>query len=376
MTTSHRALREPNPAVRRQAVPQVGVVRIDRSHMARRASGIERITDDLFSGAALTPLGVSGTAASRGRLRMMVRQIIGNPTSAALHPTQLWVFPGYPPSPAFALMPERAVLYVHDLFLITRAHDLNRAARLYMAPLFRFAIRRLRHFLVNSQTTRDQLLPHVRRDAEVLLYRPAVRNVFGLRPRAGHSPPPETEPLIVGSLGTVEPRKNFVAAATICAALGRALRRPVELHIIGRPGWGDDFAILSRTPAVRLHGFLDDTAARDVIARFDLFLCTSHDEGLGLPLLEMQYGGMPIVAPDQPVFRETLADSGTFVDPAHADQAAAAIVALLANLDWRPRAAMAAAANLARWNAQAAADRINVVAFLAGLAGDRPGTPL
>ncbi len=371
MKTSQRTLREPNPAPLRQALP--AEVRIDRSHMRRRASGIERITDELFSDAALAPLAVSGTTASPGRLGMTVRQMIGNPVSAALHPAPLWVFPGYPPSPAFALMRERTVMYVHDLFLITRAQDLNRAARLYMAPLFRFAIRRLRYFLVNSQTTRDQLLPHVRRDAEVLLYRPAVRNLFRLRPRATDPPPPETEPLIVGSLGTIEPRKNFIAAAAICATLGRTLRRPVELHIIGRPGWGDDFAVLSRMPAVRLHGYLDDTTARDVIGRFDLYLSTSHDEGLGLPLLEMQYGGLPIVAPDQAVFREVLADSATLVDPARPDQAAAVIAERLAMTGWRPRAATAAAVNLARWNAQAAADRRNVVAFLSRLAGNRAG---
>ncbi len=360
------------------AASRIGDVRVDRSHVGRRASGIERITEELFSAAALAPLEISGTAASRGRARMMLRQMVGNPLSAMLRPGSQWIFSGYPPSPAFALMRERSILYVHDLFLLTRRQDLNRAARLYMAPAFRFALAHLRYFLVNSQTTRDQLLPHVASSADVRLYRPAVRNVFGLRPRESfdeHKADVLADALIVGALGTIEPRKNFVAAAAICASLARALRRPVELHIIGRPGWGEDHVVLSRLPAVHLHGFLDDDAARQVIARFDLFLCTSHDEGLGLPLLEMQYAGMPVVAPDQAVFREVLGASGLFIDPARPDAAAAAIGAMLAAVDWRARAADASAANLAHWNAQAAADRRDVVAFLAGLGGHGPGRP-
>ena len=52
-----------------------------------------------------------------------------------------------------------------------------------------------------------------------------------------------------------------------------------------------------------------------VLEAADVYLCTSHDEGLGLPLLEAQFAGLPIVAPDKPVFREVLAGSGTFIDP-------------------------------------------------------------
>ena len=57
----------------------------------------------------------------------------------------------------------------------------------------------------------------------------------------------------------------------------------------------------------------------------DLFICTSHDEGLGLPLLEAQYGGLPVVAPDAAIFHEVLGVSGIFVDPADPVAAATTI---------------------------------------------------
>lgn len=342
---------------------------VDRTHLGRRASGIERITEDLFSDAALAPLRVEGLEAA-GRLSIVLRQRVHAPLAALLRPSTLWIFPGYPPSPLFARLRERTVLYVHDLFLITRRSDLNRSAKLYMADAFRKAIEGLRYFLVNSQATGGQLAPYTRPDARILPYRPRIRNVFGLEPRDGAGAD-DARPLIVGALGTVEPRKNFPAAARICEALAARLGRSVQLHIVGRPGWGGDFDALSALPHVTLHGFVPDETARELIQGFDLFLSTSHDEGLGLPLLEAQFAGMPVVAPDQEVFREVLGASGTFVDPARPDEAAARIAALLAEEGWRARHREAARDNVARWNAQADRDREAVIAFLGELARDR-----
>lgn len=339
-------------------------VMIDRTHMGRRASGIERITDALFSARALSPLQIGTMEASSRRSSMVLQQMLMNPVSAIRQPDLTWIFPGYPPSPAFRLLRERAVLYVHDLFLLTRKQDLNWAARLYMAPPFRIAVTTLRYFLVNSVTTKGQLAQYVTKDARIQLYRPCVQNVFGLLGRSNGSSEDGNSPLVVGALGTVEPRKNFLASARICQILSEILQRPVELHIIGRAGWGDDFEKLSRLPHVTLHGFLPDDAARRVVENFDLFLCTSHDEGLGLPLLEMQYAGLPIVAPDQEVFREVLGDSGIFITTHAPEEAACTIASFVQSPDWRPSAAAMAHTNVRRWNQQSEMDRSNVIAFL------------
>jgi glycosyltransferase involved in cell wall biosynthesis len=94
----------------------------------------------------------------------------------------------------------------------------------------------------------------------------------------------------------------------------------------------------------------------DILESADVYLCTSHDEGLGLPLLEAQYAGLPVVAPDKAVFREALGTSGTFIDTDDPGAAAQAIAALIASHGWRHRASDAAAANVARWNEDAAGD--------------------
>jgi glycosyltransferase involved in cell wall biosynthesis len=141
------------------------------------------------------------------------------------------------------------------------------------------------------------------------------------------------------------------------------------LDIVGRQGWGEDWQTLKGFPGVTLHGYQPAGRVKQLLDEADLFICTSHDEGLGLPLLEAQYGGLPIIAPDAAVFHEVLGASGLFVDPADPASAAAKLAATLSDPQWRSRHVTLAAENLKRWNALASADRDAVIGLIAELAG-------
>src|SRR6202011_2780768 len=103
-------------------------------------------------------------------------------------------------------------------------------------------------------------------------------------------------------------------------------------------------------PGVTLHGYQPAARVRQLLHDADVFICTSHDEGLGLPLLEAQYGGLPVIAPDAAIFHEVLAGSGIFIDPADPAAAAAKIAAVLSASEWRSRYVALAVENLERWN--------------------------
>jgi glycosyltransferase involved in cell wall biosynthesis len=240
-----------------------------------------------------------------------------------------------------------------------------------MAEPFRLAVRRLPWFLVNSEDTRRKLAAFCRPDARTTLYRPQVRNVFGLHPGGRAGRPARPTHLRLVTLGTVEPRKNFLAAAGIAAALaGHGFDR-VTLDIVGRKGWGEDWDKLSPIPDVTLHGYQTTKDAAAIIDGADAFICTSHEEGLGLPLLEAQYAGLPVVAPDQPVFREVLGATGLYIDTRNPRSAAQIIASSLSEVHWRQIHATRAEQNLRRWNAIARADRDAVVDAIARLARSR-----
>jgi glycosyltransferase involved in cell wall biosynthesis len=339
---------------------------VDNTHLGRHVTGLERITVELFSATALAPLDVVPVTA-HGLRQMLTVQTLGLPLRVAASSSVL-LCPGFPPSPLLRPFASRVLPYIHDDFLITRRAELNMRARLYMAGPFRFALRHYPRFLANSGDTRRKLAAHCRPDAEVTLYRPSVRNVFGLTAWARTELAIQPRPLRLIALGTVEPRKNFGAAATIVSAL-RARGFPgATLDIVGRPGWGSDWQALGKSPGVTLHGYQPADRVNQLLEAADLFICTSHDEGLGLPLLEAQYGGLPVIAPDAAIFREVLGESGIYINPADTASAAERIAAVLSMQDWRGRYVALAERNLARWNDLARSDRETVVSLIAGLA--------
>jgi glycosyltransferase involved in cell wall biosynthesis len=345
---------------------QGGRILVDHTHCGRHVTGLERITLELFSREALAPLDVE-IVPSSGVPDMIFRQMAWMPAQLLRNRSTMLLCPGFPPSIPASLFGRRVLPYIHDVFLLNRPQDLNPRARLYMAPAFRRAVTHLPRFLVNSETTRDELRAYARPDAAITLYRPAVRNVFGLaaggRAERGDA---VTAPKLV-ALGTIEPRKNLLAAARILDALRAQGYADASLDLVGRSGWGDDERALAATPGVTLHGYQPVERVREIVAQADALICTSHDEGLGLPLLEAQYAGLAVIAPDRAVFREVLGASGTFIDPGNPDAAAAGIRALFGTADWRRAAVEAAAGNLERWLGLARADHGVVIDLIARL---------
>jgi glycosyltransferase involved in cell wall biosynthesis len=340
---------------------------VDHTHLGRHVTGLERITQELFSREALAPLDVTPVT-SHGTLQMIATQTFGLPLRLATS-SSILLCPGFPPSPLLLPSSSRVLPYIHDDFLLSRRADLNARARLYMAAPFRLALRRYPRFLTNSSDTRRKMAAYCRADADITLYRPPVRNVFGLSSQQRAARDVQPQPLRLVALGTVEPRKNFVAAAKIIAALRAQGFADATLDIVGRQGWGDDWRQLEASPGVTLHGYQTTERVRAILDAADVFICTSHDEGLGLPLLEAQYSGLPVVAPDAPVFHEVLGASGTFIATSDPAAAAAQIAAVMAETDWRARHVVLATQNLQRWNMLAESDRGAVIALIAGLAG-------
>ncbi len=356
---------------RAHATSGLAPVLVDVTHMSGRAlTGLERITLELFSAEALKPLPVIPVEAPfPGSAGLVAGQYVTLPLELRRNPRAILLCPGFPPSLPVLHFGERVLPYVHDLFLITRPQDLSRKARHYMAPAFRRAVRRLPRFLVNSLTTAAELARHAREDAEIHPYRPKVRNVFGLSPGGRATRPDPDTRLRLVAMGTLEPRKNYEAAADILFELRRNFFPEATLDILGREGWGEMAEKLRGRPGIRLHGHLPDGEVRRILDAADVFITTSHDEGLGLPLLEVQHAGLPVIAHDIPVFREVLEDSGTFIDSGDPYLAALRIFTLVRKEDWRARHAEAALANVRRWNALAERDREQVIALLARLAG-------
>ncbi|WP_375463398.1 glycosyltransferase [uncultured Methylobacterium sp.] len=334
---------------------------LDQTHVRGHVTGIERVALDLFSPDVLGDRDVRAVR-SAGIAGMIVAQQVGLPWRAVRDRDAQFLMPGFPPGPLFAPMRARCTLYVYDTFLLTRPQDLNWKSRLYMVPGFRLAMRWGRRFLAISRTTGEALRRVCAADAMVALLRPAVRDVFGLAGLPGPAACRPGEPLRMLAIGTIEPRKGYAASVELAAALIRA-GVPAELHIVGRVGWGRHAFLDDPPPFLTCHGYVDDAALRSLAARSHLLLSTSRAEGLGLPLLEIQHGGLPVVAPQGAVFREVLGESGLLIRPDDPARAAADVADWLRSGRYGASAA-AARGNVARWNGLAERDAEYFRAYL------------
>lgn len=119
------------------------------------------------------------------------------------------------------------------------------------------------------------------------------------------------------AIGTIEPRKG---QAQIVAAMTELWKQGIDLSLafVGKRGWDCDELVgsLVHHPEYgkRLL-WLEDASDADLLAALraaDALIAASEGEGFGLPLVEAQRFGVPIIARDIPVFREVAGDEAVY----------------------------------------------------------------
>src|SRR5258708_21579903 len=124
---------------------------VDHTHLGRHVTGLERITLELFSRAALAPLDIVPVTA-RGTRQMVTKQTFELPIRLAAS-SSILLFPGFPPSPLLRPFSSRVLSYIHDIFLPSRPADLNRRPRIYMSPPYKPSRSPYPPVLINSHNT-------------------------------------------------------------------------------------------------------------------------------------------------------------------------------------------------------------------------------
>jgi glycosyltransferase involved in cell wall biosynthesis len=239
-------------------------------------------------------------------------------------------------STAPARGPFRRVVTIHDL--IYRVHPEAHAGlrTLGMRVLVPLAARRADRVVVDSRSTRDDVLRHLRVPAERIDVVP-----LGLGRSERPDPLPEAElraslgagtrPIVL-SVSAKRPHKNLRRLLDALALIP-AERRPF-LVLPGYPTW-HEAELREHTRAlglggdVRFLGWVEPPELEALYATAGAFVFPSLYEGFGLPVLEAMRRGVPVACSDRSSLPEVAGDAALLFDPESPRAIADAIEALL-----------------------------------------------
>lgn len=244
----------------------------------------------------------------------------------------------------FLLRRSRTVLTIHDCEPLERMTGLRRLLMLWL--WYRIPARRAAVLTVNSEATRRELLKHVEVDpARVEVVPVCIAPDF--RPRPGSFDADRPRILQVGT----NHNKNVPRLA---AALDGV---PCRLTLVGSLDDG-------QREALERHGVdytaVSNLSSREMVERYaaaDLVTFASTYEGFGMPILEAQAVGRPVVTSDRLAMPEVAGGAACLVDPYDVDDIRAGIVRVIRDRAYRESLVEAGLRNVARFDPEVIARR-------------------
>ena len=166
---------------------------------------------------------------------------------------------------------------------------------------------------VNSDYTKTRVAEHLGLNLPIEVYRLGV-DPPQEKPHSNDLSAPEPYFLAVG---TIEPRKNI----GLLIDIWENLKDPPKLIIAGRRGWNSSVVLnrldelSEKTKWLEYRDDLKDDQLELLYQRAQAVLLPSFVEGFGLPGLEAQAHGVPLICSDISVFKELFSGYADFVDP-------------------------------------------------------------
>lgn len=177
-------------------------------------------------------------------------------------------------------------------------------------------------------------------------------------------------------IGTIQPRKNLERVLRAYAKLLRQRPLSWDLVLAGAPGWmtqpiyalGKDLQLAGR---VHFLGYVPD-ADRPALFQQACFFCfPSLFEGFGLPVLEAQQYGVPVMTANNSALPEIAGGAALLVDPTDVDAIADAMLRLSQDEALRQRLIAAGYENVKRFSWEKAAQATLAVLEQAAQAKNR-----
>lgn len=231
----------------------------------------------------------------------------------------------------------KTLLTVHDLSFERFPEFFSHKQRMWHAAIRpRRLCQRANHLIAASEHTKRDLveLYGISPEHITVVYSgvnqhctPLVSDAERARVRAHYHLPAR----FILSLATLEPRKNIISIIEAFSRIrASGNHSDIQLVIAGRRGYQAEQVLRSVrsspvSDAISYIGYVSDTDKPALYASASLFVYPSYYEGFGLPPLEAQASGIPVIAGAHSALAEVMGDSALLIHPDCVDEIARAM---------------------------------------------------
>lgn len=239
----------------------------------------------------------------------------------------------------------RRLITVHDLNFIYYPQFLTHDSMRYYADQIAWAVQKADHISADSHATRYDLIERLGVPPNKVttvhlaanpIYQQAV-DPTAVAQTIAHFQLPSTFLLCVG---TLEPRKNIPFLLRAYQLLRQQYQLDPPLVLVGRKGWLYE-EVFRTIDELRLQNHvyhLENVADQQLAHLYHataVLLTPSHYEGFGLPALEAQHAGCPIIVSNRGSLPEIAGDAGLVLDLLEEEAWADALHAVLTDTTLR-----------------------------------------
>ena len=308
------------------------------------------------------PAGLFAGAEVRVLRFLRLWTLVGLSLEMAAHPPDVLFVPAHVLPP---IHPRASVVTIHDLGYLYEPTRHPRLQRLYLDLSTRWSARAAHSLVADSEATKSDLVARygVAADKITVAY-PGV--AADLRPVADRTQIEMVtrrygieRPYIL-YLGTLQPRKNLSRLIEAYAGLGARVPR---LVLAGKHGWQADRFVaeverLGIAQRVVFAGYVRGEDKAALLSGALAFIFPSLYEGFGLPVIEAQACGCPVICSNVSSLPEVAGGAAVLVDPRDVDAWRAALGQLLESADLRRELAQRGLTNARRFSWQTCAARV------------------
>lgn len=166
-------------------------------------------------------------------------------------------------------------------------------------------------------------------------------------------------------VGNYNPRKNLERLIRAFDRMKRETELPHELVIAGGQGWKFDankaLENVAARNSIRFIGYVPDEDMSAMYSGASLFVFPTLYEGFGIPLIEAQKCGVPVLASNVSALPETGGEGAFYVDPYNEGAIARGMAELLSDSARREELVQKGFQNVKRFSWEASAYKLNEI---------------